>query len=124
MTRGPAVVVDPRTDTLAARREIQRAMQRFSAAVESRNIARVIAAVPSLTPEQQRDWEELFERAPALRFDISVQRVKYQERGSEADLRGFIAYTRSGSTRRIVDPWNMTADLAVGPEGWRIVRLH
>jgi len=117
-------LVDPRTDTAAARLEIQRAMQRFSRAVESKNLTEVIAAVPSLTPEQQQEWERLFQRAPSLRFDIGVQKVKYEERGAEADLRGFIAYTPAGTTRRIVDPWNMTADLAVGPTGWRIIRLH
>ncbi len=122
--RRATTIVDPRIDTLGTRREIQRAMQRFSRAVETKNIAEVIAAVPSLTPEQQRGWEQLFQKAPVLRFDIAVQKVKYEERGAEADLRGFLAYTPSGTTRREVDPWNMTAELAVGPEGWRIIRLR
>jgi serine/threonine-protein kinase len=122
--RRPSVVADPRSDTVAARLEIQRTMLRFSRAVESRNIANVIAAVPSLTTAQQKEWEDLFARAPTLRFDIAVQKVKYAERGAVADLRGFIAYTPGSTTRRVVGPWNMTADLGGGPEGWRIVRLH
>ena len=116
--------MDPRRDTAASRRDIQKLMLRFSRSVEVKSIAEVIAVAPSLTPEQQQEWERLFGRAPTLRFDIAVQKIQYEERGAEADLRGFLAYTPRGTTRRVVDPWNMTADLALGPDGWRIIRLH
>jgi len=122
--RRPAPVTDPRRDTVAARRAIQQTVLRYTRAVESRNIAEVIAAVPSLTPEEQRDWERLFARAPSLRFDLSIGKVSWEERGAEADLRGFIAYTPRGESRREVDSWNRRAELALGPNGWRIVRFR
>jgi tRNA A-37 threonylcarbamoyl transferase component Bud32 len=121
--RRPAPVVDPRRDTAAARRAIQQTVLRYTRAVESRNIADVIAAVPSLTPEEQRGWEHLFTMAPTLRFDVSVGRIAWEERGAEAELRGFLAYTPRGETRREVDGWNRRAELALGPNGWRIIRF-
>jgi serine/threonine protein kinase len=121
--RRPAAIVDPRKDTLASRREIQQTVLRYTRAVESRNIANVIAAVPSLTPEEQRAWEHLFTMAPSLRFDVSIGRISWEERGAEAELRGFLAYTPRGENSREVDGWNRRAELAVGPAGWRIVRF-
>jgi serine/threonine protein kinase len=122
--RRSSVVTDPRRDTTAARREIGKTILRYSRAVESRHIGEVIAAYPGLTPDDQRGWEGLFAKAPALHFDIAVGKITFQARGADADLRGFIAYTPNGTTRRLVEPWRYHAELALGPEGWRIVRIH
>lgn len=97
---------------------------KFSQAVESRKIGEVIAAFPGLTSEEQREWEGIFARAPALHFDLAVGRTTYEERGAETELKGFIAYTPRGTSRRTVESWKRHAELGVGPEGWRIVSLR
>ena len=117
-------VDDPRRDTLAAHREIARLVLKFSQAVESRKIGEVIAAFPGLTPDEQREWEGIFARAPALHFDLAVGRVTYGERGAETELKGFLAYTPRGTGRRTVESWKRRAEFGVGPEGWRIVSLR
>ena len=129
VVRAPApkrstVVVDPRRDTTRARREIAAVILHFARAVESRRIGDVIEAFPGLTPSDQREWEGVFARAPALHFDITFDKVSWGERGAETELRGFIGYTPRGATRRHVEEWKRGAELAVGPEGWRIVRLR
>ena len=122
--RRATVTVDPRRDTTRARREIASVILKFTRAVESRHIGDVIDAFPGLTPADQREWESVFARAPALHFDVTFDKVVYAERGAETDLHGFIGYTPRGTSRRHVEEWKRHAELAVGPEGWRIVRLR
>ena len=97
---------------------------RLKQAIESGNIAILKAANPSMTPAQEKMWQDnFFSRAEKIDAEIRYGPTKILGDSAEAafriNLKILFKDTRTGSV-----PINQHATLVKGADGWRIVSLR
>jgi serine/threonine protein kinase len=122
----PAELGDPTVDTMAARAAIDRVIERYRRAIESREIAQLVNVVPALTDRQQREFEELFARAEGLQVELVAERTKLDvgDRRAEVQLKGFFRYRLRDGGGNKLDDYRKKANLAFSPTGWRITQVR
>jgi hypothetical protein len=116
------VVVEPvaAPRIVDARPEIERTIETYRLAIESRDLARLRAAYPGLTPEQERAWQDFYSNASELTAAFRVQDVQIS--GDRATARVAATYDfRAG--RRQTQNLDLTMTFERGPGGWRLTTL-
>ena len=108
---------DPRPD-------IQRVIDIYARALESRDLDQVRHAYPGLTAGQQQSWKGFFESVRNLKADLSVTAVSYTGVSAEAIVSGFYAYDNAGTGRSERRPVTFRAILAVDSTGWRLMTIR
>ncbi|HVH66501.1 MAG TPA: protein kinase [Gemmatimonadales bacterium] len=113
----PAVPVDPRPD-------IQKAMDGYARALETRDVGEVRRAYPSLTPAQQQSWKEFFQSVRNLKTALTVSAVSVTGFGAEAIVTGVYEYDNATTGRAERRPVTFRALLAVDSSGWHITTIR
>ena len=113
----PARPIDPRPD-------IQRAIDDYARALESRDVTQVRRAYPGLTSAQQQSWQDFFAAVRNLKAGLTVTAVSVAGVTAEAIVSGVYEYdnaTTGRAERRLV---TFRAILAVDPGGWRLTTIR
>ena len=116
----PAVTpapVDPRPD-------IQKVIDDYARALESRDVAQVRRAYPGLTSGQQQSWQDFFQSVRNLKASLSVTAVRLSGLTAEAIVSGIYEYdnARTGGAER--RPVTFRALLGVDSGGWRLTTIR
>ncbi len=109
--------IDPRPD-------IQRAIDDYARALESRDVERVRSAYPGLTMAQQQSWKGFFESVRNLKAGLTVTGVTFAGVTAEAIVSGVYEYDNASSGRTERRPVTFRALLAVDSTGWRITTIR
>ncbi|HEV2750864.1 MAG TPA: serine/threonine-protein kinase [Gemmatimonadales bacterium] len=109
--------VDPRPD-------IQRVIDDYARALESRDVDQVRRAYPGLTPSQQESWRGFFESVRNLKAGLTVTAVSYSGVTAEAIVSGVYAYDNASTGRAERRPVTFRAILAVDSTGWRLMTIR
>jgi hypothetical protein len=105
--------VDPRPD-------VERSIETYRRAIESRDLAKLRAAYPGLTTEQERAWRSFYSSASELTAAFRIQDLQIS--GDHATARVAATYDfRAG--RRQTQNLDLTMTLERGPAGWRLATL-
>jgi serine/threonine-protein kinase len=117
---------DPTVDTVAAKRAIERVVERFRRAIESGRVDELVSGFPTLTDRQQRDFEGLFARAEGLQVELVAERTKIDvgDRNAEVQLKGFFRYRQREGGANKLDDYRKKMNLAFGPTGWRVTQIR
>ena len=113
----PPVPKDPRPD-------IQRVIDDYARALESRDVDQVRHAYPGLTTAQQQSWKGFFESVRNLKADLTVTAVSYSGVNAEAIVTGVYAYDNASTGRAERRPVTFRAILAVDSTGWRLTTIR
>src|SRR6266480_249378 len=116
----PAVApapVDPRPD-------IQKVIDDYARALESRDMDQVRRAYPGLTSGQQKSWQDFFQSVRHLKAGLTVTAVHLSGLTAEAIVSGIYEYdnARTGVTER--RPVTFRAILLVDAGGWRLTTIR
>jgi hypothetical protein len=80
--------------------EIRNVIGAYASAINSRNIARLRAVHPTMTPQEQREFEQMFQSVSSLNVQLSDDRIFQSASTVEADVQGtYTLVTSSGSSR-------------------------
>ena len=109
--------IDPRPD-------IQRAIDDYARALESRDVEQVRHAYPGLTMAQQQSWKGFFESVRNLKAGLTVTGVTFAGVTAEAIVSGVYEYDNASSGRTERRPVTFRALLAVDSTGWRITTIR
>jgi len=109
--------VDPRPD-------IQRVIDDYARALESRDVAQVRRAYPGLTSGQQQSWQDFFQSVRNLKASLTVTAVHLSGLTAEAIVSGIYEYdnARTGGAER--RPVTFRALLGVDSSGWRLTTIR
>jgi hypothetical protein len=113
----PPAPVDPRPD-------IQRVMDTYARALETRDVGEVRRAYPGLTPAQQQSWKEFFQSVRNLKAVLAVSAVNLAGPGAEAIVSGVYEYDNATTGRGERRPVTFRALLAVDSSGWHITAIR
>src|SRR5881409_3366694 len=116
----PAVApppVDPRPD-------IQKVIDDYARALESRDVGQVRRAYPGLTSGQQQSWQDFFQSVRNLKASLTVTAVHLSGLTAEAIVSGIYEYdnARTGGAER--RPVTFRALLGVDSGGWRLTTIR
>ncbi len=116
----PAVApapVDPRPD-------IQKVIDDYARALESRDMDQVRRAYPGLTSGQQQSWQDFFQSVRHLKAGLTVTAVHLSGLTAEAIVSGIYEYdnARTGGAER--RPVTFRAILLVDAGGWRLTTIR
>src|SRR6266567_3866421 len=116
----PAVApapVDPRPD-------IQKVIDDYARALESRDMGQVRRAYPGLTSGQQQSWQDFFQSVRHLKAGLTVTAVHLSGLTAEAIVSGIYEYdnARTGGAER--RPVTFRAILLVDTGGWRLTTIR
>jgi serine/threonine protein kinase len=109
--------VDPRPD-------IQRVIDAYARALESRDVDEVRRAYAGLTPAQQRSWQEFFQSVRNLKTALTVTAVNLGGLGAEAIVSGVYEYDNATTGRTERRPVTFRALLALDSSGWHITTIR
>ena len=116
----PAVApapVDPRPD-------IQRVIDDYARALESRDVGQVRRAYPGLTSAQQQSWQDFFQSVRNLKAGLTVTAVHLSGLTAEAIVSGVYEYDNATTGRAERRPVTFRAVLAVDSSGWRLTTIR
>ncbi|HYL54271.1 MAG TPA: protein kinase [Gemmatimonadales bacterium] len=113
----PPAPKDPRPD-------IQRVIDSYARALESRDLDQVRHSYPGLTAGQQQSWKGFFESVRNLKADLTVTAVSYNGLSAEAIVSGVYAYDNASTGRSERRPVTFRAVLAVDSTGWRLMTIR
>jgi protein kinase-like protein len=113
----PPAPIDPRAD-------IQRVVDEYARALESRDVDQVRRAYPGLTPAQQQSWKGFFESVRNLKAGLTVTAVRFTGVTAEAIVSGVYEYDNAGTGRVERRPVTFRATLAVDSTGWRLTTIR
>jgi len=100
---------------------VERALEQYRIALESRNLAQVRAAYPGMTAEQERGWREFFGSVSQLTVTMRV--VDVTASGGTAAARVEAVY-RFRSGRPQTQALTLTTSLERVGNGWRLVKVQ
>jgi hypothetical protein len=109
--------VDPRPD-------IQKVMDTYARALETRDVGEVRRAYPGLTPTQQQSWKEFFQSVRNLKAVLTVTAVNLAGLGAEAIVSGVYEYDNATTSRAERRPVAFRALVAVDSSGWHITAIR
>ena len=116
----PAVTpgrVDPRPD-------IQKVIDDYARALESRDVGQVRRAYPGLTPAQQQSWHDFFQSVRNLKAGLTVTAVHLSGLTAEAIVGGVYEYDNATTGRAERRPVTFRAILVVDEGGWRLTTIR
>src|SRR5947207_2812723 len=116
----PAVApapVDPRPD-------IQKVVDDYARALESRDVGQVRRAYPGLTSAQQQSWQDFFASVRNLKAGLTVTAVHLSGLTAEAIVSGVYEYDNATTGRAERRPVTFRAVLAVDSRGWRLTAIR
>src|SRR5947207_3795581 len=116
----PAVApapVDPRPD-------IQKVVDDYARALESRDVGQVRRAYPGLTSAQQQSWQDFFASVRNLKAGLTVTAVHLSGLTAEAIVSGVYEYDNATTGRAERRPVTFRAVLAVDSSGWRLTTIR
>lgn len=108
---------DPRPD-------IQRVIDDYARALESRDVDHVRQAYPGLSPTQQQSWQRFFESVRNLKAALTVTAVRVSGVGAEAIVNGVYEYDNASTGRAERRPVTFRATLAVDTTGWHLTTIR
>jgi hypothetical protein len=111
------VPVDPRPD-------IQRAIDDYARALESRDVDQVRRTYPGLTTAQQQSWKGFFESVRNLKAGLTVTGVTFAGVTAEAIVSGVYEYDNVSNGRTERRPVTFHALLVVDSTGWRLTTIR
>ena len=111
------VPIDPRPD-------IQRAIDDYARALETRDVERVRRAYPGLTTAQQQSWKGFFESVRNLKAGLTVTGVTFAGVTAEAIVSGVYEYDNASNGRTERRPVTFRALLVVDSTGWRLTTIR
>jgi hypothetical protein len=114
VTPGP---VDPRPD-------IQKVIDDYARALESRDVGQVRRAYPGLTSAQQQSWHDFFQSTRNLKAGLTVTAVHLSGLTAEAIVSGLYEYDNASTGRAERRPVTFRAVLVVDPGGWRLTTIR
>src|SRR5947208_1202464 len=117
---GPAatpVPVDPRPD-------IQKVIDDYARALESRDVGQVRRAYPGLTSPQQQSWQDFFQSVRNLKAGLTVTAVRLSGLTAETIVSGVYEYDNATTGRAERRPVTFRATLAVDSGGWRLTAIR
>ena len=141
---GPVVGVPPMVDTArqaakaAAKREqdsttkaltsgnaaVRAPIIRFARAIESHDVAKLVAAYPGITPQQQFYWERnFFERTESISAPVRYGGTKIRRDTAEVDFTLMLVSILKGARQSVSSPLQQHATLVRNGRAWEIVSL-
>ena len=114
VTPGP---VDPRPD-------IQKVIDDYARALESRDVGQVRRAYPGLTSAQQQSWQDFFQSTRNLKAGLTVTAVHLSGLTAEAIVSGIYAYDNASTGRAERRAVTFRAVLVVDSGGWRLTTIR
>ena len=108
---------DPRPD-------IQKVIDDYARALESRDVGQVRRAYPGLTPAQQQSWHDFFQSVRNLKAGLTVTAVHLSGLTAEAIVGGVYEYDNATTGRAERRPVTFRAILAVDEGGWRLTTIR
>src|SRR5438874_3498814 len=112
-----AVPVDPRTD-------IQKVVDEYARALESRDIEQVKRAYPGLTAAQQDSWQRFFDRVRNLKASLSVSGISVAGATADVLVSGTYEYDNAGTGRPEQRPVTFRATVTRDANGWRLTTIR
>ncbi len=116
----PAVTpapVDPRPD-------IQKVIDEYARALESRDVNQVRRAYPGLTAAQQQSWQDFFQSTRNLKAGLTVNAVHLSGLAAEAIVSGVYEYDNASTGRGERRAVTFRAVLVVDSAGWRLTAIR
>jgi len=116
----PAVTpapVDPRPD-------IQKVIDDYARALESRDVNQVRQAYPGLTAAQQQSWQDFFRSTRNLKAGLTVSAVHLSGLTAEAIVSGVYEYDNASTGRGERRAVTFRAVLVVDSAGWRLTAIR
>src|SRR5438552_4753802 len=116
----PAVTpapIDPRPD-------IQKVIDDYARALESRDVGQVRRAYPGLTPAQQQSWQDFFQSVRNLKAGLTVTAVHLAGVTAEAIVSGVYEYDNATTGRAERRPVTFRAIFVVDSGGWRLTTIR
>jgi hypothetical protein len=114
VTPGP---VDPRPD-------IQKVIDDYARALESRDVGQVRRAYPGLTPAQQQSWQDFFQSTRNIKAGLTVTAVHLSGLTAETIVSGVYEYDNASTGRAERRPVTFRAVLVVDSGGWRLSTIR
>jgi len=114
VTPGP---VDPRPD-------IQKVIDDYARALESRDVGQVRRAYPGLTPAQQQSWQDFFQSTRNIKAGLTVTAVHLSGLTAETIVSGVYEYDNASTGRPERRPVTFRAVLVVDSGGWRLATIR
>src|SRR5436190_271435 len=109
--------VDPRPD-------IQKVIDDYARALESRDVGQVRRAYPGLTSPQQQSWQDFFQSVRNLKAGLTVTAVRLSGFTAETIVSGVYEYDNATTGRAERRPVTFRAILAVDSGGWRLTAIR
>jgi hypothetical protein len=103
-----------------ARAGIERALDRYARAVESRSIAELRAAYPGMTAAQQQSWERFFSAIRTVRAELALASLDVAGDQAVAQITGRYEYTAAGARGVDVQPVAFHATFRREGSAWRL----
>src|SRR6266700_1045009 len=109
--------VDPRPD-------IQKVIDDYARALESRDVGQVRRAYPGLTSPQQQSWQDFFQSVRNLKAGLTVTAVRLSGLTAETVVSGVYEYDNATTGRAERRPVTFRAILLVDSSGWRLTTIR
>ena len=116
--RRPAPASTPERVTVRA------AIESYRRAVESRDLAKVIAAFPAIQPAQVERYRQFFRQSTGIRFLIVIKEIKVEGTEARVEIEGVMRYHDVPANEDKLSDYRSRARLAEGPRGWRILEIR
>src|SRR5689334_9473543 len=107
-----------------ARVDIQKVIDDYARALESRDVEQVRHAYPGLTPAQQQSWQGFFGSVRNFKVGLTVTAVRFMGLAAEAIVGGVYEYDNANTGRAEHRPATFRALLAVDSTGWHITTIR
>jgi serine/threonine-protein kinase len=107
----PEPAADPRPD-------IENLIAAYARALEQRSIAEVRRVYPSITSDQQRDWEQFFRAARSVKARLAVTRLDVGAGSADLTVSGGLEFDTGGGPQSQAMSFRATAALENG--AWRL----
>src|SRR6266705_2056200 len=108
---------DPRPD-------IQKVIDDYARALESRDVSQVRRAYPGLTSPQQQSWQDFFQSVRNLKAGLTVTAVRLSGLTAETVVSGVYEYDNATTGRAERRPVTFRAILVVDSSGWRLTTIR
>src|SRR5213594_1866924 len=108
---------DPRPD-------IQKVIDDYARALESRDVGQVRRAYPGLTSSQQQSWQDFFQSVRNLKAGLTVTAVRLSGLTAETVVSGVYEYDNATTGRAERRPVTFRAILVVDSSGWRLTTIR
>ena len=120
----PPTAPPPAPATDAARNEIASLVSDYATALESRNLAKVRAVNPHMTPREAQDLGTFLERAKDLHANLRITQVTHDASSASASIEGTLDYFDLTAGHSAHDAVSWHATLTDTGSGWRFTSIE